>query len=413
MKNIVNYEFYKPLLSVKKIIKNDEIKNLMESFSYMPKYYYLFIKHYYEDTKNIKDNNKFKNSIKNFISFTFTDIKTKLDCFYKQNRISLTANYNNINNILQGEPISESHLNKTLQIIPLKYCSFHSKDNKVYFKASFDFFYRPFRALYKEMQTNDFIDIINITKNRGELGNVFDSLVNSHFDINRNIFGFDISHVIIVNEIIDFSYFHCIIHDEKDYYKKGVNIMNLFDKKVIYLEQRNSNGQYVDGAFLIPNDNSNTYSILFYQSSIKKRIHFSKEFIYNGIYLTTKQNINAMFGINITKCYFMYIIDQNERETISYCNKTAIYYIYYELSRRKFLYSNYKEINKLEPNTLQLLEIQKPNLELIQKFNELDKSNDILEIKKYLLNKKRYKKGKEKEEEDENEITENKGNFKK
>ena len=119
-----------------------------------------------------------------------------------------------------------------------------------------------------------------------------------------------------------------------------------------------------------------------------------------------------MFGINITKCYFMYIIDQNERETISYRNKTAIYYIYYELSRRKFLYSNYKEINKLEPNTLQLLEIQKPNLELIQKFNELEKSNDISEIKKYLLNKKRYKKGKEKEE-DENEIKENKGNFKK
>ena len=403
LKSMLFYQFFKELFSVKHIIQNDEIKTLMEKFNYIPKYYYLFINNYHEDTKKIKDNNIFQKAKSNFICDIFDDIKTKLVCFYQQNGINLIANYNNICNILQGEPIAEYHLINTLQIIPLKYCSFYLKNNKAFFEASFDFFYRPFRTLYKEMETIDFIDINHISKNRGELGNVFDSLVNSHFDVNKNVFGFDISHVIIVNEIIEFSYFHSIIHDDKDYFKNELNIKKIFDKKVIYLEQRNSNGQCVDGALLIPNENSNTYSILFYQSSIKKRKHFSKEFIYNGIYLTTKKNINTMFGIVITNCYFMYIIDQNDRETISYCKKTAIYYIFYEFSNRKFLYSNYKDINKLEQKTLQLLEIQKPNLELIHICNKLEESNDISEIKKNLLNRKRYNKTDEEENEDEEE----------
>ena len=389
LKNVLNYKFYKLLFSVRNIIENDEIKSLMQKFHFIPKYYYSFIKYYHEDTQNIKDNDKFQKAINSFISDKFNDIKTKLVCFYNQNNINLIANYNNICNILQGESINESHFLYALQIIPLKYCYYQFKDSKVNFEAAFDFFYSPFRALYKEIETTDFIDIGLITQNRGELGNIFDSLVNSHFDVNKNAFGFDISHVIIVNEIIDFSYFCSIMHDDKDYFNKELDIMKLFDKKVIYLEQRNSNGQCVDGAFLIPNENSNTYSILFYQSSIKKRKHFSKEFIYNGIYLTTKKNIHGMFGIVITNCYFMYIIDQKDYETISYCSKTAIYYIFYEFSKRKFLYSNYKEIKNFDKNILKLLEIHKPNLELIKIFDEIEKSNDISEIKKNLLNKKR------------------------
>jgi len=410
LKNFLNYKFYRELFSVRSIIENDEIRALMQRFHYIPKYYYSFIKYYHEDIPNIEDNDKFQKAIKSFISDNFNDIKTKLVCFYNQNNTNLLANYNNICNILQGEPINESHFLYALQIIPLKYCNYHIKDYKVKFEAAFDFFYSPFRALYKEIETTDFIDIGLITQNRGELGNVFDSLVNSHFDVNKNAFGFDISHVIIVNEIIDFSYFCSIMHDDKDYFNKELDIMKLFDKKVIYLEQRNSNGQCVDGAFLIPNENSNTYSILFYQSSIKKRKHFSKEFIYNGIYLTTKKNIHGMFGIVITNCYFMYIIDQKDYETISYCSKTAIYYIFYEFSKRKFLYSNYKEIKNFDKNILKLLEIHKPNLELIKIFDEIEKSNDISEIKKNLLNKKRNinedkegnddEEGEEEEEED-------------
>ena len=82
-------------------------------------------------------------------------------------------------------------------------------------------------------------------KNRGEFGNIFDSLVNYHFDLGKNIFGFEISHVIIINEIVNFSSIKKIISQEKDYFIDKINLNNLFDKKVIYLEQYNSNGQCV------------------------------------------------------------------------------------------------------------------------------------------------------------------------
>ena len=179
--------------------------------------------------------------------------------------------------------------------------------DRIKISASFDFFYLPLRAVYKEKTKIDLISVSKITNNRGELGNIFDSLVNYHFDINKNAFGFEISHVIIVNEIVNFSYFTSIINDNKDYFSRELNLENLFDGKPIYLEQKNANGQCVDGGFLIPISESNCYSLLLYQSSIKKRRHFSKEFIYNYIYSTAKENLNKMFGIDITKLYFMYI----------------------------------------------------------------------------------------------------------
>ena len=154
LKNILNYKFYNSLMSVKNIIKNEKIQKLMEKFNYIPKYYYLFINNYHEDTKKIKDNNKFQKAISDFICERFDDIKTKLVCFYQQNGINLIANYNNICNILQGEPIAEHHLINTLQIIPLKYCSFYLIKKKAFFEASFDFFFvllDPYIKKWKQM----------------------------------------------------------------------------------------------------------------------------------------------------------------------------------------------------------------------------------------------------------------------
>ena len=177
-------------------------------------------------------------------------------------------------------------------------------------------------------------------KNRGEFGNIFDSLVNYHFDLQKNIFGLKISHVIIVNEIVNFSSIKKIISQEKDYFINNINFKNLFDKNVIYLEQYNSNGQCVDGGFLIPIPNSDSYALLLYQSSIRKRNHFTKDFIYNYIYKITKRNINEQLGIKIEKMYFMYIIDKDDRATIKFCNDSDIYYIFYDYDKSKFFYGN-------------------------------------------------------------------------
>ena len=172
---------------------------------------------------------------------------------------------------MQGEGIKESHFENYIKIIPLKYCKFKMENDLVKISASFNFFYGPFRAVYKQKAKLDIISVGKITKNRGELDNIFDSLVNCHFDVNKKAFGFEISHVIIVNEIVNFSYFKLIINDEKDYFIKELNLKKLFDGKPIYLEQNNSNGQCVDGGFLIPIPYTNFYSLLLYQSSISKR----------------------------------------------------------------------------------------------------------------------------------------------
>ena len=240
-------------------------------------------------------------------------------------------------------------------------------------------------------------------KNRGELGNIFDSLVNYHFDINKKIFGLEISHVVIVNEIVNFSYIKKIIHEEKDYFSDQINLEKLYDHKVIYLEQFNSNGQCVDGGFLIPIPNSDSYALLLYQSSIKKRKHFSKDFIFNYIYKTTKHNINEMLGININKIYFMYIIAQEDQNTAKFCKDTNIYYIYYDYVNSKFLFGTSQEINAFNDKIYNKMEIWETNKKLIELFNNQEKSNDLSSFKKIFLGKKREQKKEEEEEEEEGE----------
>ena len=294
-------------------------------------------------------------------------------------------------------PLSEANFAKFIQIIPLKYCNYKIEDKIIKLNACFDFFYKPFREVYKNISITDFINIANITENRGELGNIFDSLVNYNYDVNKFIFGYKISYVIIVNEIVNFSKFISIINDEKDYFNTKINYEKLFDGKIIYLEQKNTNGIFVDGGFLIPDKEDNySFSLLLYQSSILKRIKFTKQFIYDIIYKNSKYNIEKMFNIKINKVYFMYIIDQGDISTANYCKKTGIYYIYYSIKDNMFYFCNYKSITLKSKIDLSLLEINEPDPLIIEKIEKIDKENDISEIKKILLNKKRNKSNKSK-----------------
>ena len=389
--NNINYSFINNLFSVKSIIKNSKIKELMEKFNNLPKYYFLFVKEYHEDTIAVKKEEYLEKKINKFISDQFNTIKNELISFYNDNRINLIKHYNNICRILQGESINEFDFLNFILMIPLKYCKFTFVNANIKISPSFNFFYFSLRAVYKEMQNNALLSVADFTKNRGELGNAFDNLVNYHFDINKKIFGFQISHVIHVNEIINFSYFKFVINDDNDYFNNELNLEKLFDGKPIYLEQGNINGQCVDGGFLIPIPNTNFYSLLLYQSSIKKRKHFTKEFLYNYIYLTAKENLKKMFGINIQKFYFMYIIDFSDLNTIKYCKKTGIFYIFYSYDQRKFIFSNYKDIESFNERIFDSLEIQKPNSEIIEKIKKMETNNDISGIKNILLNKKRYR----------------------
>ena len=391
--SIIFYKFLNKLLSVENIIKNAEIKDMMKLFNYIPKYYYLFTSNYHEDGDNIEDKKKLKTQIDIFLSDQYKLLKGKLNSFFLDNNIDIIEEYNNICQILQGEKINEINIPFVIQKIPIKYCVYKkNEDNSFQIIPAFDFIYGPLRKVYKESAIPDLINVGKIVenKNRSELGNIFDSLVNYHFDIRKKIFGFEISHVLIVNEIVNFSYIKNIIHEEKDYFTTEINFEKLFDKKAIYLEQFNSNGQCVDGGFLIPIKDSIYYALLLYQSSIKKRKHFTKEFIYNYIYETTKNNINQMLGIIIKKIFFMYIIDADDQNTKKFCNNTGIYYIIYDYKKSKFFFSNSFEIKGFSNNIYDKMEIYKPMPEILELFRVQEARNDLTSIKKIFIGKKRY-----------------------
>lgn len=391
LKNIFLYKFISNLLSVEKIIKNNEIKNMMKQFNYIPKYYYIFINNYHKDEEKVNDEVKLKESIKKFLSFNFGYLENKLRSFYVEKGIDIKEVYNNICQILQGNLVNEVNFQNIIQLIPLKYCIFENKDDK-YFQITpaFELIYGPLRKIYKETTINDMIKIAHLSqiKNRGELGNIFDSLVNSNFDIGKKFFGLEISHVIIVNEIITFAYIRQIIHNDIDYLSRQIDYKRLKDGKTIYLEQYNSNGQCVDGGFLIPNKND-SYDLLLYQSSIKKRNRFSKEFIYNFIYETTKYNIKQTLRIDIDKIYFVYIIDKDDHSMIKYCIESEIYYLFYNYESSKFLYNNSKEMKDFNSKIFNKMEIQKPNPEKIKLFKLQEEKNDLLPFKPVFLTQKR------------------------
>lgn len=392
LKKIIYYKFLNSLFSVENIIKNDEIKDLMKQFNYIPKYYYKFITKYHADEKEVKDENLLKQKINQFLSDQFGNLKYKLKCYFFDNNVDIINEYNNICRILQGEKIKEINIVYIIENIPLKYCIYdiNEEDNTIQISPAFDFIFGPLRQVYKETSVHDLINVAKITKNRGEIGNIFDSLVNYHFDLEKKIFGLQISHVIIANEIFDFLYFKKIINEYKDYYlMEEIDLKKLFDRKVIYIEQFNSNGKFVDGGFLIPIPNTDSFALLLYQSSIKKRKHFSKEYIYNYIYKNAKTNINNTFKIDIQKIYFMYIIDMDDKFTVNYCLQKGIYYIFYDYKRSKFLYGNNVEINDFSESIFRKMEIQEPNPEVIKLFENQEDSNDISSFKKILLNKKR------------------------
>ena len=392
LSSILIYKFINNLLSVKSIIKNEKIKEMMELFDFIPKYYYLFINNYHPDIEKVEKEDDLKKKIEQFLSDRFEDLVEKLNSFFLENHIDIIKEYNNICQILQGEALNEIDMIYAIRKIPLKYSIYkHINNSNFKFKTAFDFIYGPLRKVYKKATIPNLINVGKIVeyKNRGEFGNIFDSLVNYHFDLGKNIFGLEISHVIIVNEIVNFSSIKKIINQEKDYFIDKINLNNLFDKKVIYLEQHNSNGQCVDGGFLIPIPNSESYALLLYQSSIRKRNHFSKDFIYNYIYKTTKKNINEQLGITIEKIYFMYIIDKNDKNTIKYCNDTDIYYIFYDYDTSKFFYGNQKEINEFNGNIYDKMEIYEPNLKMIKFLQNQEASTDLSLFKKFYLGKKR------------------------
>ena len=116
MKNILGYEYVSNLCSVKKKIKNQKIKMLMEEFNFLPSYYFKFITKYHKDENEFENDEKLDSSIEEFLIFQFNKIKIKLISFYHENNINLREYYNYICSILNGVPTSEANFVKFIYI---------------------------------------------------------------------------------------------------------------------------------------------------------------------------------------------------------------------------------------------------------------------------------------------------------
>ncbi len=151
LKSIIIFKFIKQLFSVENIIKNKKIKEMMELFGFIPKYYYLFINNYHPDDENVEDEKLLKQKIELFLSDRFEDLVDKLNSFFLENNIDIIKEYSNICKILQGETLNEIELAYAIQKIPLKYSIYENIDNHTFkIRPAFYFIYGPLRRVYKK-----------------------------------------------------------------------------------------------------------------------------------------------------------------------------------------------------------------------------------------------------------------------
>lgn len=371
------------LFSVESLIEKDTVfYKLMKKFNFSCKIYEEFIKNYNKD--NIND-------IKKYFSDKYISLTDQIKIYFEIRKINIIENYELLIESINKEEIDEISFKKIAQIMPLKYVGYIEINLKYKFIPSFDFFELSLRDIYKKALKSKLIEFIKIIPNnsRAQLGNIFDLLVNWNFDINKPAFGSLIHHVLILNEIARFTKIKNVItyleRDEKNLFNEyELNLSQIFDGKLIYLEQYNFNGAYLDGGFLKPVNESNNliFDFFGYQSSILKREHFNKIFLFilmNSI----KEKFNEIFKIIIRKAYFFYILDPGDKITIKFCKNNGLYYILYDINKLEFILEGQKKVEDIIENPKNSMEILEPNIYEIQQYEEEQK---YLKFKNYLNN---------------------------
>ena len=391
------------LFSIENIIQKDTcFYRLMKKFNFSGKIYEEFIKNY--DQNNLMQ-------IKTFLSDKYISFTDQIKKYFEIRKINMIENYELLIESINKEEIDEISFKKIAQIMPLKYVGY-IENLKYKFIPSFDFFELSLRDIYKKALKSKIVEFIKIipSNNRAQFGNIFDLLVNWNFDINKSAFGTLIHHVLILNEIARFTKIKNIITFEKDeqnlFNETELNLEKIFDGKLIYLEQYNFNGAYLDGGFLKPviENDSLTFDLFCYQASIHKREHFNKIFLFilmNSI----KERLNTNLSITIRKVYFFYILDPGDKITMEFCKNNGLYYILYDINELEFKIDGKKVENIIE-NPKNCMEIVEPNIYEIQRYEE---EQQYHKLKNYLNNY--YLKMKENEQNNNLKIIENKNNL--
>ena len=201
--------------------------------------------------------------------------------------------------------------------------------------------------------------IINNLNKRCEIGNIFDDIVNSKFNLNNEIFGLKIDIKIVINSILDLDKIYIILTEQNSEEEINYELNNIYseenqsislekifdDSKNIYLYQHHQGKNY-DGGLLIPVKNApGKYNLFIVQSSIKKNKKFSLKQIMNDFKII-KKNLYEYFGVEIYEGYFSYILyfEEKDMATVYHCQENNIGYFFYSYNLDKFVDDNGKEI---------------------------------------------------------------------
>ena len=361
-KNIFKFYYIENnLVNLEESLKNNkDLHDLMKYFDYSPKIVNIFKMNY----DNCSENNKEK-----FIKEILELYTNNITNFYIERKLHIYEKYKIIVTYIENEELLNiGQFSEILDFLPLKNIRIIKKDGMFIIKYAFPFLYYPFRFVYlNELKSFARLDISNSNKN-SQIGNYIDDLVNLKFDILNEFDGKKITKKIIIDRISGFQKVFQVINENNYgseyklffiYYfnkiEKEFDAKDIFDgNSIIFLEQY-FQGKDFDGGLLIPFNNiEGNFELYIYQTSVNKKNHFSRNYIYSR-YQEIKKEFEEKFGIKIVNGYFSYILlfENPDIHTATHCQNNYLNYIYYSLNKNEFVDSNNKKISQfLTKNSL-------------------------------------------------------------
>ena len=349
------------------IQKEKELCEFMKLFDYLPKFINNFINSF--DNYTTETKNKYLNSNLEFY-------KNNLKKFYHEKKIHLIEKYKIISLLIENkEVLTESELNEIIDYLPLKYIKIiKDKDGMFYINYSFPFFSQIFKSYYlEELYQLYKINMLNLGKN-AEIGNNLDDIVNLKFGINSTVGEITIKHKIIIDRISDFKKVFQVVNEDNLSMEYKLNFKNylikepmkvnldsfLGDHQPIFIEQY-FQGKDFDGSILIPfKDVEGNYDIFLYQTSVLKKIKFSRDYIYEQ-YIKIKKKFEEIFSIKIVNGYFSYILyfENPDINTEIHCSHNYLNYIFYSINSNEFVDSKGKKVTSFLNDTALIYKSEK------------------------------------------------------
>ena len=169
----------------------------MKKFKFSPRIY--------EEYKNQNNDDESEDKFFHFLLKKYYKMVNYLKNYYLNENRSIFDCYDFIEEIISDKAISEEEYLLKFDKIPLKYLGYKKDDilNIYTFTPLFSMFNMALREVYKKMDKDIYLNYAKLieNKNRDQLGNIFCKMVNWNFDIKKTIFGEEIDHVLILNEI--------------------------------------------------------------------------------------------------------------------------------------------------------------------------------------------------------------------